>query len=440
MFPYYLSVVLIFIILWFLCIKFLLLSSDNWRDHIGFLYIATILLIYWGLTPLYGVFNGWFEQFNNNIEDYFIEVIILYMLAFFSLTVGYFLGIHKQKKMQMHNINIQIPVNIARFWIIAGFLCVFIWGYLSGFSIKRLLFLSFFVTNNKIGSETTTGMLSYFNLAFEFVIPGLVFAYFSTMNRVEFSFWLILFCIITFALGFRYRLIIIFSVFFLLHVYQNKLNNFKLIKFSCVCISFVLVLAVIGDFRSDIKSASKNGISTVSSIEIESSNYKNLGSIFKYTNNYLTDMSLVKYMNENNIEYGMGESIFGHVFIRILPASLFGGSKPYPPSIDAVRNSWNNLEGYYAGAAISVMCEFYFAGGYVGVFLLSVTLGWLISNLRKLTYKQNGSVLMILITCSLFHYVTRGYLAGFLMSFLFILIPVFHMKLLSKSKSKSKVS
>jgi oligosaccharide repeat unit polymerase len=155
--------------------------------------------------------------------------------------------------------------------------------------------------------------------------------------------------------------------------------------------------------------------------------------IMHQTDNYKTEMMVVKHIRDNNVDYDYGESMFTHIFIRIIPASFFeNDKKPEIPQLNIIKSSFNSKEGRYAGAAVSNVIEYYIAFGVVGIVFFMTILGVFLGYIAKKTNLSNSRdrVIVVMIAMVMFQEITRGYLPQnvTLLAFLLITLKLFYKK------------
>ena len=129
-----------------------------------------------------------------------------------------------------------------------------------------------------------------------------------------------------------------------------------------------------------------------------------------------------RFPSEYSYMYG---KTFLYTFLLFIPRSLWP-SKPQNPVLDVTEYSLNAVA-RRAGAAVANIGEFYVNFGVVGVVLLSVLFGIVISKLKVLYEKPNEERLMVysIMWLLLYQWVARGYFGGNLYVVIFAMLPFF---------------
>lgn len=419
----------LYILIWSILVYISINFMGGIKRNIAYLFSMSVFFIYQFITPLYGVLQGWYELFGLNISDSLTKLIILYILSIFFVSIFYFIS---SRKFNIDNgfstleVDNLITENVARKWILISLCSIVLWSVISGYGLGTLFLINLFSDTKTSLLEENNQSFLYLKQCFEFSLTGLLFAYSSKMKRREFIFWLIFVLIITLGFGFRYRLIILFCAITIYYILSRKVSYKTPLKILVTMLALIGSLYFIGETRNYYKSMSR-GYDVIQEVNISSSEPV-LTKVLKYTRNYLSDAALMKYIDEEYDSHDYGHSMFAQTLIRLIPSNLFIGEKPRPYSLAASAESWHSAEGYYAGEAFTHVGEFYYSFGTFGVIILSSLLGWILSCLR-IKNKTNFEYLFLSVSISsLFHYYSRGYLPGFFMSYLFLIIPFIFIK------------
>jgi hypothetical protein len=223
----------------------------------------------------------------------------------------------------------------------------------------------------------------------------------------------------------------LFGILFV-YLYKNKITITK--------VAYGFVLAVI--FFYGIMFSTENRRSLIlrsydrlvyNPVEFEYENF------FQQTRGALPDMAVYKlFDNPNRVaNYDYGITMFGYVFIRMIPRSIYPEKdKFYPPpqlatTIQAYEASWASKSGE---ATLSVGA-LYIAGGWLGIILGHFIWGILLRRLGDRTRLSDKLQLAtyVIIGMVTFQWVTRGYFPQAIDHAVYMLIPVLIMRFFSKN-------
>ncbi|NGO00119.1 oligosaccharide repeat unit polymerase [Grimontia sp. S25] len=415
----------VYFVCWIVFVYIIYRYKGGLLKNLAYFYVMAWLLMYDFLTPTYGLLNDWLGLFGNDISEYFPKGILLTILSVAFFGIGYLLTPRKETEFLVTNESKKISVTYIRLVLGVSIASVILWAAISGYGIKTLFLVNVFYDTTGGWERDSYYRFNHLKQIFEFSIPALVMAYASSMRRNEFFIWSIVVVIIMLGFGFRYRIIILVFALFICHIYLNGVSKKSTLKIAIVLVIFIGSNVLYGNVRGYVKSISR-GIEPAAELSMHGSYEKGpLESVFRYTRNYISNMSLLKHMEENNVEYDFGESMFLHVFIRVLPKSIFDNeTKPFPKSLEESAKSWGSMEGLKAGEAFTYVLEFYFSFGIIGVIICSTLFGVVVNKITGNISTEKKLIMSAVTTASLFHYITRGYLPGYLMSYLYMVLPI----------------
>lgn len=425
-------IILLATLIFYVLIFVILRKNGGFKNNMGAYLVFGIYFLYFVLNPFYAVMMGKTKLFGYDSFDSLDYLSLVYFLASIFTFLGFLLGGVFRKPEISYNESLAFDCKFARFWLLFGIISIVLWAILTGYGIKTLFLANLFVDT---GSDfAKTGDMNYLKQLFLFSVVGLIFAKNSTMTTLEYLSWFFVIVLITIGFGFRYIVIILFlSLFFYSSVDAWQKRKLSLLSIKNITLAIFLMIFIIGlgQFRNYIKSEAR-GIHNVSAVEF-SQEYDLYSSIFTYSRNFIADSALIQSVQNGKADIDYGHTLVLQNFIRAVPSSVIG-DKPYPKSLIASKESWNNVEGYMAGEAFTHIGEFYFTGGLFGVILLSTVFGFIVHvSTSNLTTKRKVAFATITLG-SLFHYITRGYFAGFLMAYFFYIVPTFFIRHTSDAK------
>ncbi|WP_223672714.1 O-antigen polysaccharide polymerase Wzy family protein [Proteus terrae] len=430
---------LVYLLLWLLIVATVTLYFGGINKHLSFLFVLSLSILYDFLTPLYGLANGWVSLFGNDISDWFAEGIMLSTTSLLSMGVTYiFLCSNFVRKVYDFPKETTISVYNARAILVVGVSATVTWAAISGYGVGSLFFIRNISGGGSTGltwDELNFDRYNYLKQCVEFLIPGLVIAVASDMKKKELLAWFFIVTLIFLSLGFRYRLILVFISIAILKFYQKGFD-FKLVRKLIVYgLVFVTLNIIFGNVRTYIKAVSRGvevDMALIEERQAKSFEESAADNFFKYSRNYLSNMSLLKYLDQGYAEHDYGESMFYQIIVRALPGIVFGGEKPFPKSLESSTLSWHSNEGLYAGEAFTYVMDFYFAFGILGVIIFSSLLTIIIFFFSRNVNSLYKAIFISITTASLFHYLTRGFLAGYLMSYIYMILPLIYLYLKHK--------
>ncbi|MES2388925.1 MAG: hypothetical protein V4543_13060 [Bacteroidota bacterium] len=174
------------------------------------------------------------------------------------------------------------------------------------------------------------------------------------------------------------------------------------------------------------------------------------------TNNSQVFFCVLKYRDENNEPFDLGKGMFGGIITRAIPASFFPkGLKPLPRSLEVVIAATKPPDQRNGIGALSNIDEYYTSFGYPGVVVFMGLLAYFlarmpvpmtekISAVHKADMIQENSILneqtdtlalYAILVPGLFQLLTRGYFPQQFELYVFLLLPLFLLKMLPGKQS-----
>ncbi|UPT76870.1 oligosaccharide repeat unit polymerase [Sulfurovum sp. XGS-02] len=422
---------------------YLYIFKNNIKNNLPLFYIITIMFAFMFLGPLYGYVNNIKSLFGNYLWDYYDDVLVYYILGISMFFIGYILSIKNTKKNKKINISLlkNIDKNFIRFGMLIGVLGYILWAVTSGRSIYNIFLLDYFGASNNLDNFMNIEKgNNYLRQMVEIFIPILTLSFFSNMKKKEIAIWTLIALIIYISQGFRYRIILLISAYTFIYIFFYVKSYKKF--FMSTGLLLILTLYTVTqltyyrwEIRANILGQEAKRVSS------DYANETVLSTFGHYTRNYMPFASLVKYMEKNDIEYGYGETMFGHIFVRMLPSFFFPDGKPFPPAVKVSAESWESAEGKFAGEAYAATGGVYYEFGVIGIILFYIVIGYLIGILTKKIKKAKNSVHLafyLTIIVSFFQLLTRGYLPGYVISFGYMLLPFIYIKFFKSALWNSK--
>ena len=389
-------------------------AYKDFRKHFLLFFVLLIYFICFFLGPLNSINLDLYTHLGGNFHTGFDDTMQLYVLAIFCLLLGYsftynFLKLKLLDTQQQYSLNPRHGVYMWFFFI----------------SLASMIKRNF--EEDVYGG----GFYNYLVFLGDSLILAFIILIFEKKFYKKWHWFLLVSSLLAYmVLGFRYRiLLLIIGVIY--HFLVTTRFSFKSIV-KWVFLGWLVVYSInfITLNREALKTLDFSEVTFESKVQYGLSPYQ---LVMQQTDNYKTEMMIVKYVRDNDVAYDFGESMFTHIFIRIIPASFFEGKvKPEIPQIKIIKNSFNSIEGLYAGAAVSNVIEFYIAFGIFGIIFFMLVFGLFLGYLAKRSNLNNARdrVIIVMVAMVLFQEITRGYLPQnvTLLAFLLITLKLFYKK------------
>lgn len=401
-----------FVVLSLLFIVGFYIVSTNPKKHFLLLFVLVVYFIYWFLGPINTMIEKNYYYLGGYFKDYFDTGLLIYIISLSALLFFYKIG--SAGKLNENGVSNTIYQLNRKYRY-------FLWLF---------FFAVLYIVNRKSNEnlEYTGGFLNYLL----FLSDSLILAFIILLYEKKFKKWHLVLLIITFLfyliLGFRYRVILLLlGIFYHYYVVLN-LSFKSILKWVGLFLFGVYIINFITTNRDAFRTLDFNQVTFESEIIGEMTPYQLL---MHQTNNHKTDMTVLKYMHQPNVDFDYGESMFLNIVYRIIPASFFEyGKKPTIPQQYIINNSFGTIEAFYAGSAVTNPIAYYIAFGYYGVIFFMGLIGYLMGKMSKhirLTVSRDR-VKVIMMAMFLFQEITRGYLPQniTLLAFLLITFKLFY--------------
>ncbi len=407
----YLIVLLVTLLLFFI------LGCKNPQKHFAFLFSLVIYFVYIFLGPLDGIETDDLYLFGSYFGDYFNDTVLLYILAILCFGSSYFYAfnttVHDHDlRNKRWNLNDKYYVYLLLFFAAVAYM------------ISRKASIS-------ADQTFSGGFLNYLI----FLADSLIIGFLILLSEKKMKAWHLVLLIVTvifyLILGFRYRIIILLAGVLYHFFIVNQIRPSALIKWAVYLVGAFFIINFISVNREAFRSMEFSQVQWSSDSPYDMTPYQ---FVMHQTNNYKTDMMVHKYMDQNNqVGYDYGESMFMHVFIRIIPRTFFPlDTKPPIPQQEIIKYSTGTHEGLFAGSAVSNIMEYYIAGGVTGIIIFMSVLGFIIGFISKRTDLNSARdrVIVMILIMVLFQEITRGYLPQniTLLCFLYLAFSLFYKK------------
>jgi hypothetical protein len=403
------------------------LVRGGWGRHLPYIWTLIIYTIYIFITPLYYYSNDKTVIIGTDISKYYGLGFFFNNIAILCFIIGYWIKGNNSNK--IWNAPPFREIKNPHFVItIMFFVCYGI--VLLNLAIGGANISGVFLGDDILGMGA--GGASYYLQNFtDSLICIIVLAYLYDVPWKRIILWILASFFLFSLLGFRYRIMLsLFGILFVF-LYKSKLDARKLIiGFGLALIFFYGVM-----------------FSTVNRHGLIVRNYDNLvfnpldfkyEEFFSQTRGALPDMAIYKlYDNPSGgASYDYGLTMFGYVFIRMIPRVIMPDKDKFypPPQLVTTVQAYDARWASKSGEATLSVSAFYMAFGWLGIILGHFFWGLLLrkfgDSLRLSDKLQIATY--IVISLATFQWVSRGYLPQVIDQAIYMLIPIWVLRYISK--------
>ncbi len=379
------------------------------------MFVLFVYGIYLFLTPYYFFSVGRTEVIETPIADYYDEGFLLNGLAVVCFILGYFL-VDNQRKQQLSAPKYYIPNAHRRILLLFG-LCfgiVLINIALGGRNVINILLgdralglgargASYYLMN------FVNGLISVIAIAALYRLPRVPLLAIIGSSFFIFS-----------LLGFRFRILLSLFGLLIAFLYIKRLSSRQL--FIILSGGMVSLYAILFFTYNREALFLRQGEIVLNPAEFE---YE---AIFEQTRGNLADMAVIRGFDIKGLEHDYGATTLLYPFIRLIPRSILPNKDDYypPPQLATTHKAYDPWWGKYSGEATTNIGALYIAGGWFGVALGNILMGLILKYFNNsIRFRSPLSVARnIVVTISLFQWITRGYFPQYVDTFAFMMIPI----------------
>jgi oligosaccharide repeat unit polymerase len=357
------------------------------RDFL-FLFCLFIYFIYWFLGPLNTYLINDYERLGGSFYEVFEDGLVVYCLGLFMFIIAY--KLHRKKNTRY--ISEKQRYRLSRY----------------SFTILFCLFL-ISVGVNFGGNIAEGGIYNYLLFFSDTLIVGFAILFYERKFDLKTTVLFLATVLYFLLLGFRYRIILLLVAYIFNLIILNNISLKGLLKWGLTTVGFIFILNFISLNRNSFRDGELDKVVLSADSPYELTPYQFL---LHQTDNYKTDFIVYKHLQDRPEEVDYGESMFLHIFIRILPSSLFPNNvKPVIPQQRIIKQSFGTTAGFYSGAAVTNVFSYYIAFTYYGVILFMYFLGWFLAYIStNFNFEApRERVIIVMIAMLLFQELTRGY-------------------------------
>jgi hypothetical protein len=402
-------------------------KRGGWNRHVPYMFTLCIYIQYLLLTPLFFYINEKRSINGTDISEYYGKGFFYNMIGVLCFIIGYWVkGFGEKGKWNYQPkrvlLNPQRTISIL-FYVTY---CV----VLANLAIGGINIGNVFLGNEQLG-QGARGASYYFQNFSDSLITILILAYLMDVPRRKLILWLLASFFLFSLLGFRYRIILTLIGLLFVFLYKNKLTVGIIVGTLVLTLSFLYIVL--------FSTLNRNALilRNYAALKYDPLKFK-YENFFEQTRGVLADMAVYKlYENPNkNAEHDYGATMFGYVFIRMIPRTIMPDKDKFypPPQIEMTIMAYDAYYGRFTGEAILSMGAFYIAGGLIALILGNFLWGVLLRKLAdSIRVRDPLSVIAYLvIALATFQWVTRGYFPQAVDHAVYLAIPVWILRKVAK--------
>jgi hypothetical protein len=406
-------------------------TRGGWNRNLAYIWTLLIYVIYAFVSPAYFYFDKRETIIGTDITDYYGLGFAFNTLALICFIFGYWV----KGRPSMDNWNkkpkyiLQDPKKLITILFYGMYGIVLLNLAAGGANIQQV-----FIGNEVVGMGASGG--SYFLQNFtDSLICVLVLAYFYDIPTRTLLIWMAISFFLFSLLGFRYRIVLTMFGILFVYLFKHKISAQRIFIGASMALVFFYGIM----------------FSTENRKVLILRNYEELvydplsfeyGKFFDQTRGALPDMAVYKlYDNPNrNTQYDYGLTMFGYVFIRMIPRSIYPDKDRFypPPQLATTLQAYDAWWARFSGEATLSVGALYIAFGWFGIvfghFLWAVFIRRFGDTVRVSDKIQVTTY--IVVALATFQWVTRGYFPQVIDHFVYMMIPIWILKYFAKKSEE----
>jgi len=418
--------IILLIILVLILNIYLFSKAKRLSIHILSLFFLVVSSYYLLLTPSVYYFTEEWYAVNTNVKNYWDLGMLMLLVHFTFYTIGYFL-FNNTRHLEYDFSSLEARSSIGYliekkiFFIFLILYCIIFLNTLS----DGINLIDIFLGEHGGPTLGLKGGSYYLQNFADSLIALLILGFFFKIRRQYMLIMFLLAIPLFLILGFRYRIILTIFGFAIVYFYDNPIRPIVFVKSVLALLVFLYAMLLLTHNRAAIFMQEFDKISY---------DYKEFpyNALLHQAKGSLMDFAMYRAVDKNIVEIDYGETMIVYPIIKAIPSSFFkGGVKPYPsPQLKAIDTSIS--AGREVGEAVTSIGASFFAFYYPGVAIFAFATGAIIRKLQKNIGKSTYSFMTsISIVLSLFMWMTRGYMPGFIDHLAYMLIPIIILRVIS---------
>jgi len=410
----------------------------GWGRHLPYIWTLMVYIIYVLISPLYFFFNHKYNIIGTDISGYYGLGFFFNNVSVLCFIIGYWIKGNSNDK--NWNAPSSREVNNPHFLISILFYVTYAIVLLNlamgGANLQEV-----FLGNQVLGMGAE-GASYYLQNFTDSLICIIIIAYLYDVPWKKLILWIVASFFLFSLLGFRYRIMLsLFGILFV-YLYKSKIDAKKLIiGFGLALIFFYGVMFSTVNRKSLILRNYDKMIYSPLDFKYEE--------FFFQTRGALPDMAVYKLFDNpyRNPSHDYGLTMFGYVFIRIIPRALMPDKDKFypPPQLKTTTDAYDAWWATRSGEATLCVAAFYIAFGWLGIVFGHFFWGLLLRRFGDTVHFSNKIEIAtyIVIALATFQWITRGYLPQIIDQAIYMLVPIWLLRYLSnriKRTEKSKTT
>ncbi|RYY15235.1 MAG: hypothetical protein EOO04_28935 [Chitinophagaceae bacterium] len=398
----------------------------GWNRNLVYLWTLIIYSMYTLITPTYFYLTGRNTVIGTDISEYYGLGFAFNTLAISSFVLGYWItGNTKNQnwtKPPLYEITNPKKIITILFYVMYGIVLINL--AVGGYDIQQV-----FVGNEVLGLGASGG--SYFLQNFtDSLIIVLVLAFFYDVNSRTLLIWIAISFFLFSLLGFRYRILLTMFGFLFVFLYKYKIDARRIALTAAMGLVFFYGIMFSTENRRELITREYDEL-IFDPLQYDYERF------FDQTRGALPDMAVYRYYdNPNKVsEYDYGLTMFGYVFIRMIPRSIYPDKDKFypPPQLATTIKAYDAWWAKYAGEATLSVAALYIAFGWLGIVAGHFFWALIIRRVsNKIRFADKIKVTSyVVIALASFQWITRGYLPQVIDHFVYMMIPVWIMRFYS---------
>lgn len=407
----------------------------GWGRHLPFIWTLIVYFVYVLISPFYFYSKGKTIIIGTDISNYFGLGFFFNNLAVLSFIIGYWIKGDNSNKIWIKppKREIKKPEYLISILFYVTYAIVLLNLAVGGANLQAV-----FLGNEVLGMGAS-GASYYLQNFTDSLICILVLAYLFDVPWKKLILWIAASFFLFSLLGFRYRIMLsLFGILFV-YLYKSKIDAKKIvIGLGLGLIFFYGVMFSTVNRRALILRNYEKIVYSPFDFEYEEFFYQTRGA--------LPDMAVYKLYDDTyrNAKHDYGLTMFGYVFIRIIPRAIMPDKDKFypPPQLQTTMDAYDAWWGSKSGEATLCVAALYMAFGWWGIvfghFFWGLLLRWFGDRIRLADKLQIANyIILALVT---FQWISRGYMPQIIDQTVYMLVPIWVLRYLSGKVSKKEAA
>ncbi|WP_207511728.1 O-antigen polymerase [Longitalea luteola] len=404
-------------------------ARGGWGRHLPYIWTLIVYIIYVLISPFFFYSNNKTVIIGTDISNYYGLGFFFNSVAVLSFIIGYWIkGSNTNKKWNSPATReIENPVFVINIMFYVCYGIVLVNLALGGANIGQV-----FMGDAILGMGA--GGASYYLQNFtDSLICIIILAYLYDVPWKRLIFWILASFFLFSLLGFRYRIMLtLFGILFVF-LYKSKIDAKKIV--------IGIGLAVIFFYGVMFSTVNRHRLILRSYDDLLYNPFEfNYELFFYQTRGALPDMAVYKLYDSpyKEAKHDYGLTMFGYVFIRMIPRTIMPDKDKFypPPQLVTTVKAYDAWWASKSGEATLSVSAFYMAFGWLGIIFGHFFWGLLLRRFGDTIRFSDRLALAayIIIPLLTFQWISRGYLPQIVDQAVYMLVPIWVLRYISKRK------